>query len=190
MLPLKFYADHLGDSQRFLGSTLRAGSLALFLGAGVSKPLGLPDWPTLISRVATRAGLTLDASTIADAKSSRVAMDSVESSNAFPEYSKLVHDALYDGLTFTDDIVTQKLLVAIGALTMSSRRGSVRTVVTLNFDDVLEQYWSIHGYSWQLVTGLPTLLQETDVTMYHPNGYLPLIGASSDFLVFSERSFD
>jgi|ERR1044071_5040914 hypothetical protein len=192
MLPPEFYRDHHNDARMYLADQLRRGSLALFLGAGVSKPLGLPAWKSLVTKCLMAAGIDPEPDMLKDAQAMRTAMDRVESGRPFHEYAQLVSAALYDGMSITEELVGHRLLIALGALTMSSRRGSIRTVVTLNFDDVLERYWYIHGYSSQVVSALPALLRETDVTIYHPNGFLPSSDewSASDFVVLSESSFD
>lgn len=192
-IPLEFYRDNPDDAVRLLAKHLRRGSLMLFLGAGVSRPLGLPSWADLVGGCVTDAGGGVAAlPTNASAKDLRLAMDQIESTYSFDDYLALVKKNLYHGVKFTEDIVTQKLLIAIGALTMGSRRGSVRNVVTLNFDDVLERYLALHGFTTQIVTSLPPLLYDTDLTIYHANGFVPSGSEPepSSFLVFSEQSFE
>lgn len=52
----------LDDEQRVaadrLGGLARAGQLSLFLGAGVSRPAGLPDWNSLLQQLAAEAGVS------------------------------------------------------------------------------------------------------------------------------------
>jgi hypothetical protein len=146
----------------------------------------------LVERCIAEAGISARAEMFKDSESMRLAIDPVEADREFDAYAALVHKALYGSVTITEELVRHKLLIALGALTMSSRRGSVRTIVTLNFDDVLEQYLALHGYWTQTVTDLPALLLDTDVTIYHPNGYLPSdrTKAPSTFLVLSQASFE
>lgn len=48
--------DHLAEAGR-LGLLARQGALALFSGAGLSVPAGLPGWDAMLGRLATEAGL-------------------------------------------------------------------------------------------------------------------------------------
>jgi hypothetical protein len=85
-------------------------------------------------------------------------------------------------------------LGAIGALVMSSVRGSVSEVVTLNFDDILERYLCYHG-----IVALPVYEEKfwanrCDVTVYHAHGFLPSPGsqftARSTFLLADRKAYD
>jgi hypothetical protein len=87
---------------------------------------------------------------------------------------EVVFQALYehDDLAY-DKLVTSSRLGALGAMLMGSRRGSVQRVLSFNYDSVLEEYLQLHGYSVNLVRGLPKDLGREDVTIYHPHGFLP-----------------
>ena len=75
---------------------------------------------------------------------------------------------------------------------MGSRRGRIREVWTLNYDDVLEWYLRVHGFICQAVTHVPCILRDVDVTTYHPHGFLSLdqdhFQASAE-IVFDETSY-
>ena len=74
---------------------------------------------------------------------------------------------------------------------MGSRRGCIREVWTLNYDDVLEWHLRRHGFVSQVVTATPCLRRDTDVTIYHPHGYIPLEAAehADSEIVFDDRSY-
>jgi hypothetical protein len=192
-LPLTDYQDH-ALAQIKLAEYLHSGSLALFLGAGVSRAIGLPDWVTLVRRCMSAVGEQANVSedTSIDDLLSRI--ESIEKkANTVEKYHRIVHDCLYQGVTYKESIVRQPLLIALGALMMGSRRGSANEVLTLNFDDVLEWYLDIHGFSTTIVTSLPRLQQSVDVAVYHPHGFLPMnieAREKSDFLIFSQYSYD
>jgi hypothetical protein len=66
-------------------------------------------------------------------------------------------------------------LVGLGALIMSSARGSVSDVITANFDDLLEWHLELHGFRTQPVIDFPRVLRgDVDVRIHHNHGFLPL----------------
>jgi hypothetical protein len=76
---------------------------------------------------------------------------------------------------YPDSLLTNLTLIAVGALVMPSSRGSIADVITLNFDDLLESYLEVHGFTSQPVPDLPALLRaDVDVTVFHPHGFIPL----------------
>jgi hypothetical protein len=104
-----------------------------------------------------------------------------------------VKTCLYVNAKDDEDLLNQHLLAALGALTMSSKNGSVSEILTFNFDDILERYLRLHGFKSQVIPVLPTLREDVDVTVYHPHGFLPrdtVLFQSSDDIVFSKYSFD
>lgn len=197
-----------------LAKCLQDGSLVLSIGAGASKDLGLPEWRELVERCIRRTNKLKGTSypeVLPESASNREiceAIDNVEKTMSgkldmgrSKEYRELVSKCLYEDVGAGDsrdkeypkDILKKELLIAIGSLLMGSKRGSVREVFNFNFDDVLDWYLHLHGFDTQIVTNLPTLRRNTDVTIYHPHGYLPLEADSSnasDFLVFSKHSYE
>src|SRR5690348_9470103 len=90
-------------------------------------------------------------------------------------------------------MLKEDLLISLGACLMGSRRGSITEVLNFNFDNVLDWYLKLHGYTTQIVSEIPSLRTDVDVTIYHPHGYLPKDvprGEFSKFLVFSQDSYD
>lgn len=161
----------------YLADALKRGVLVLILGAGVSIGEGLPDWVELVHRLRTRAGLPFDQTVSGiSADELQLAVDEV-----FRDYCKkdkkhfarLVRESLYDGVTLTSELLRSELLIALGLLMMGSRRGSVRRVVSFNFDSILEWYISLCGFVPRVVVNPPALEGAEDVRIYHPNGFLP-----------------
>lgn len=178
----------------YLGTVLRQRQVTLLLGAGVSRAAHLPDWETLVSRCEALVGLP----SVANRSSQQLmsAIDVVrrqlERSSDPRSVSEFVHTALYanlPGAEYPADIVTDRMLIAIGAVVMSSARGSVGDVFTLNFDDVLEWYLALHGFRTQVVTDYPSYIDgAVDVTVFHPHGFVPLRDTPSrrsDWMVLS-----
>lgn len=178
-----------------LADNLSNGTLALFVGAGASRCMGLPLWWELVKRCVDKIGPpdpTINEGT--SNEKLRSLMEAVEKKAADPErYMDLVHECLYDGVTYDQDVIVQKLLIAFGALLMPSRRGHIKEVVSFNYDDVLEWYLRVHGFKSQVICKLPQLCGDSDVTVYHPHGYLPKMAGKnerSDSIVLSQYSYD
>lgn len=178
-----------------LAVALARGQLFLLLGAGVSKPLGFPDWGELVTATAARAGADPVQVMSETGNDLLVAMDQVRAQCSSPgEFLGFVTEALYEHLdgVYPDDIVHVPLLNALGALVMASARGSAAEVFNLNFDDVLEWYLDLHGFTTQIVHSPPTLIRGgADVRIYHPHGFLPLVPAvtSATKIVFTKQQY-
>lgn len=157
-----------------LGQYLTTGALTLFLGAGASTSAGLPSWPVLIQRLHEAAGLAVpdvDGSTSAD-ELQRLA-DNVQRQCADQsQFVALLGECLYTDVVLSEKQLFDPLLIAIGAMLVGSRRGSVQRVVTLNFDSVLEWYLTLCGLVPRVVLQPPTLEGGEDVRVYHPHGYV------------------
>ncbi len=192
-LPLDVYASDLDLASDRLAERLRAGSLVLMLGSGVSSGMGLPTWWQLVKACCAAAGYQSDdINEETNNESLRRRIDDV-AHVADASFLQIVSDCLYDGIEYTRTIIQMPLLIALGALMMGSRRGRVRNVVTFNFDDVLEWYLDLHGFTTQVVDELPYLLREEDVLIYHQHGFLPKNVSSytrSRDIVFSQMSYD
>jgi hypothetical protein len=191
--------------RKILAEALHKGQLTLFLGAGVSRPLKLPLWHQLVAACAKKVGLHALAARINSGTPSeelRKAFDKIHARHHQPEevsdMLETVSEGLYHAIAnnegaYPTKAVLNPLLVGLGALTMNSSRGSVSEIVTLNFDDLLEWFLDLHGFSTQVVTEYPTLLRtDIDVRIFHPHGFVPLrksVYQSSDFFVLSQKQY-
>jgi hypothetical protein len=88
-------------------------------------------------------------------------------------WAALVRDCLYKGHTLSDTFMKDPLLIGLGALIAGGRRGSVRRIVTLNYDSLLEWYLSLSGVDVRVVSSFPDLEGNEDVRIYHVHGFLP-----------------
>lgn len=176
-----------------LGQALFRGELGIFLGAGVSRDFGVPNWPTLVRDCLAKEGF--DPSDIKDDagfEQLTVAMGKVRDKiNDDQRYFQLIWDGLYPVDPERDLWQPSALLTSIGALLMGSRRGHIREVWTFNYDDVLEWYLHFHGLLSQVITETPCLLRDVDVAIYHPHGFLPFDKRlrRSREVVFDEKSY-
>jgi len=186
---------HLPDSWQneqmlieYLARQLVAGRLGLFLGAGVSQFYGLPSWQTLLERLCAKNGETLDSGD--DLIRKAAYLRSKYYRGEIERFKQDVSDALYEGKTLDFASIRQNAtLSAIGSLVMSSTRGSVARVFTLNYDDLLENYLEYHGFTTAIIASDRHWAQNADVTVYHPHGFLPLAmrSASDDIVLGSQQ---
>lgn len=172
----------------YLSNQLKNGSLTLFLGAGISAGIGLPEWSDLINNLFLQyykaTNKNYDPTSYVPEVSNHDSADKLQDAadkilrkvgdlNKFHDYLEI---ALYSDKIDYDDIGTvihHDLLLALGALMIGSKRGHVSNVVTLNFDNILEWYLSVYGYVSNVIYDLPTLEGNEDVRIFHPHGYIP-----------------
>lgn len=174
-----------------LARELVRGRLGLLLGAGVSAPLGLPDWGQLAARVCLAAGEPDTGA--ADDPISRIGAVRIRKyRDNTARFLQDVRKALYEGVNLNfETLRSSDLLVAIGALVTSSIRGSASHVITFNFDDILETYLEYYGAVTRSVSKQRYWTGNQDITIFHPHGFLPFDSRreASDELVFGTQEF-
>ena len=177
-----------------IGRFLNNGCLNLFLGAGISKGFGLPEWALLIARV---LGKDNDAAYVDEVRAKGPLeqlklIDSVDDGS--PEYHEKVHKALYKDVkdNLVDQLPHSPLLLAVTALLTGSCRGRINTIFTYNYDDLLEQYLKMLGYRVCVRNSPTSHSTRADVEINHVHGYLPQSwkkGNDVHHLVLSEKSY-
>lgn len=176
---------------RHLAEQLVRGRLGIFLGAGVSSFFGLPDWTELVNRMSEALGrskLPSGADPIARVGALRTECFR----NDVPGFLAAVKDALYRDITLDfEKLRKNDTLAAIGSLVMSSKRGSAAKVLTLNYDDLLENYLEFHGFVTTSIWKVAHWANTSDVTVYHPHGFLPLAPdrIQSDEIVLGTKEY-
>ena len=177
-----------------LSGHLYDGKLALALGAGASKFFGFPLWWELVHGICVEHDG--ESSVNEDITTDKLtdAVDEIERSiNDSKKFSDLVKKILYRNVNYLNDstVIKNELLISLGAIMMRSRRGSVNNVITYNYDDVLEWYLGLHGVNVRVVSDPRAMITNSDVIIYHPNGFLPLKYniRPSRKLILSETSF-
>lgn len=191
---LGLYQSNHRLAKESLGQALFRGELVLLLGAGVSAPFGLPTWIGLLNECASALGIILDQKEILTKMGALKAASQIKKKAGSAEkYLEIVTSKLYQGHS---RFAPTPLLSAVSAMLSGSARGRVSTVVTLNFDDLLETFLLLGGYDCQVVKSWPVLTRSADVTIFHPHGFLPKRGGiTSHFftpsasITFSEDEF-
>jgi hypothetical protein len=189
-------------AKRLLAHLLHARQLVLLLGAGASADLGLPGWSDLVKRCAEQYGEDDQYSNITSSADLMQAIDRLRRAHDLSreEMIDTVRNALYgpaaaeESPQHTFDAFGYPLLSALGAMMMASARGSAGEVFTLNFDDILEWYLDLHGFSSEVVAELPmTLRGDVDVHVFHLHGFVPLDRSrytSSSWIVLSQQELE
>ena len=191
------YTDYLRNpflATDCLGELLRKSALRLFLGAGASNGLGLPAWKMLVARAIDK---DTDAAFVSelDGKSSSELGKLVSAiDDGSSTYVQKLHVALYRDIkpNLLEQLQVSPLLLALAALMTGMHRGRVSSVVTYNYDDLLEQYLKMLGLAVCCRTMPDELSTSADVEVNYVHGRLPQSWSITDALpeiVLSERSF-
>ncbi len=198
-----------------LKESYKRGQFSLFLGAGVSSSAGMPDWNTLLNSLfvsyLTREfdeDTTIDNSAIQQLVSRLNTLDepsalmaarylrkglSKHDSEA-KEFIRTVTNNLY-GLRDTEFDIDSRLIKSISALCQPRRTGAkVNSVVTYNFDDLLERQLSISGIMYNCIYTDSESYDPDELPIYHVHGFLPEErscheGLDKSTLVFSEEGY-
>lgn len=187
----------LADPDAFEGESLRdvlamqlsRGQLTLVLGAGVSAGFGFPTWQLLLDQVAAALGCSIPSS-LNHEQAGEFLLGQCNYDR--DRFAALVRTVLYrDADLSMENLIGKPLLVALGALTMASIRGSVSRVLTFNFDDLLETYLRYHGFMVESVGIVPTWNTPGDVAVLHNHGLLPADPkAPGTRIVFAQSDYD
>lgn len=154
-----------------LASRLLRKRLSLFLGAGASHAFKLPDWTRLVDNLYAQKSLVRPSTRNDTADAESLLVSHYKSDRV--KFARDVQKALYQDYKHDQSLLeSNPLLTAIGALVMSSARGSVAEVMTFNYDDLLEVYLSWRGLTVASVDQLPIWNSDADVEVLHPHGLL------------------
>jgi hypothetical protein len=172
------YLNNSEKAAKAIGQLLHREELALFVGAGISFDHGAPSWHALARAMARDAGV--ESAGINRKKINGGELDKIFSRikrNYTGNFDELVKKWLYRrwGPAKAGNWASNTL-VALGSLMLGTRRGRIDTVVSTNFDSILEMYLRLYGYVTQSISTYPTLLHHADVRVFHSHGYLPLDG--------------
>lgn len=174
-----------------LAQELNRGTLTLVLGAGVSVAYGLPNWDTLVARLCQIMKHRRRAGESNEALAEAIRTEKCGGDRA--RFAESVRKALFYEFDMSMVELRRKdLLAAIGALTLVAQRGSVRSVISFNFDDLLERYLRYHGMSVEAVSDVPAWHTRCDLTVLHPHGLLTsdVSVAPVGRFVFTEADYD
>ncbi|WP_318640991.1 SIR2 family protein [Flavobacterium ardleyense] len=191
------------------------GQFSLFLGAGVSASAGMADWNTLlnslfvtyltnefsddkkiiekdITEIVSRLNNLDETSAIMAARYLRKAL--VKNTKEETHFLNAITENLY---SLRDKIqpIDSTLLHSITNLCMPMRTGAkVRSVITYNFDDLLERILELKNIKHHSVYIDNDFCDPEDLPVYHVHGFLPenrkkYTALQKSTLVFSEEGY-
>lgn len=174
----------------FLAAQLYLGRLSLVLGAGASFGFGLPSWDVLIDNAFKKANISKPSTKTNNESLSEHLLTKVCVNNEIL-FAELIRDALYQNYDLSFETIRKNdLLAAIGAIVMSSLRGNVSRIISYNFDEVLEIYLKYFGFIINSVASVPAWSLKSDVTIYHPHGFLPSKDEITSRIILAQIQFD
>lgn len=198
----------------------KRNQLSLFLGAGVSRSATLPDWQTLIKKlnsevirkisgekgkwsIANRKFKESDTAMLTDVLT-HLKSDGSSISNAHffefmlaekdhKELSPYIRKALY-GEDYLGKKFNSSQLEWIAKLCIPKNFHRIRSVITFNFDDLLEQNLIALTVKPKPVFEEDVEISPENLPIYHVHGYLPQNDTSFDnedgnLIVFSEKAY-
>ncbi len=180
--------DSLSD---FLANQLLRGTLTIVLGAGASFGFGLPSWTKLVQNLAGAVGQKLPENLREEFAAEELLTSNFRGDRM--KFAEAIRVELFKNFDRSlEALQRNRLLAAVGALTMASSRGSVSQVVNFNFDDVLELYLTYYGHDVVSIDMAPEWRVRADVRIHHPHGILPsdLAKPIRRPIVFTQRDYD
>lgn len=187
------HKKHVNNLRRALSS----GQLTLVCGAGISIDAGVPDWSNLLlgllekvlEKISENGSIKLGKIDPAELSSrySTLIMAKYLKLNLGKDFYKNVRDALYERVPETG-----KIIQSVVQLARPQRgRNSLDSIITFNFDDLLERNLKAENVNHRSVSGEGVRPSSEELPIYHVHGYLPRNGAlnEKDVIVFSEDAY-
>lgn len=185
------YATELAD----LRDAYKQGKLNLYLGAGVSAASGLPNWKQLVVSMYFRYMKIEQWNSIRPfpnylyaigewylnktGESLDIIIRKLKSNLTPEEFLRILYSCLYNQLDevhvenpFNNSYYSNDLLVQITELIAKPGR-KINSVITYNFDDLLEQSLKARNVNYTPVFTGNTRPANGSLPVYHPHGFMP-----------------
>ncbi|AMR30583.1 hypothetical protein A0256_03655 [Mucilaginibacter sp. PAMC 26640] len=209
------WEEERDEKIQLLQEVYEKGQFSFFLGAGVSSSAGMPDWNTLlnslfvsyltkefdkqvdvtdedIKQIVSRLNKIDEPSALMAARYLRKGLS--HQASEIREFTKTITNNLYK-LRDNTKKINSDLLTTITDLCMPKRTGAkVRSVVTYNFDDLLERQLESKTIMHRSIYNENENLDPDELPVYHVHGFLPEDASSYEnldksTLVFSEEGY-
>ncbi len=211
----KDWQKERNDKIELLNNLYKKGQFSFFLGAGVSSSAGMADWNTLlnslfvtyltnefdeepvigdedITQIVDRLNNIDEPSALLAARYLRKGLDNYNPESE--EFTKTITRNLYK-LRDSSKNIDSELIKAIVEMCMPLRTGAkVKSVVTYNFDDLLERQLKSQSIQFHSIYTDDEFLDPDELPIYHVHGFLPenskaYKSLEKSTLVFSEEGY-
>lgn len=184
-----------------LQCSLNNNRLTLVCGAGISTSAGIPSWNELLLSMLNKSINDKYKFNIEDAKkflpSSSIILGKYLKLMLGKDFEKTLKECLYDKIGEEELYLGKKvyretdLIHAIVNLLRPKRnRGSIESVITFNFDSLIEDTLDKYGIDNQAIYDEGMVADNTKIPIYHVHGYLPQAkDVDKPNIVFSEETY-
>jgi NAD-dependent SIR2 family protein deacetylase len=163
-------------------SSYKSGRLAVFVGAGISRQVGLPLWEDLLDRLteiySARAGADVTVLRKLQTRDLRERARWLKHELGV-EFQEAVRQALFRE-AYRNGLSTSRIIDAL------VRMEFLRAVCSYNYDDLLERQG---GARFRAIASAQDWYGREHTPVYHVHGLLPYIGAPRGELVLSEDDY-
>lgn len=195
------------DNIPFIVDILENGELSLLLGAGASNLLELPNWNELVRKSKNefnrrclkdnKPGKRIKEriTKYSDFDKLKTVTQTIRDSLDEDKYLDVIESILYDGVDFNFNSAKKELLIALVSLIVRNNNQGIDTILTYNFDSLLEWYLELLGIRTNVITKDNPIVSKSSVKILHIHGYLPhenlrSLGHKRTSIIFSKKEFE
>ena len=184
-----------------LKSALNSNRLTLVCGAGISVSAGIPSWNTLLLSMLNKCVTTKYKFSVESAQqslpTSNIILGKYLKLMLGNDFEPTLKECLYDHLAEDQAFLGKKvyketalLHELINLLRPKRNSGSVESVITFNFDSLIEDTLNKYGIENQAIYDEGMIASSKYIPIYHVHGYLPQEGdIKAPNIVFSEEAY-
>ncbi|MBD5549770.1 MAG: TIR domain-containing protein [Lachnospiraceae bacterium] len=184
-----------------LKNALHNNRLTLVCGAGISISAGIPSWNTLLLSMLNKCVNTQYQFNVESAQNalptSNIILGKYLKLMLGNEFESTLKECLYDQLGEDQTYYGKKVYKEtplihelINLLRPKRNSGSVESVITFNFDSLIEDTLDKYGIENQAIYDEGMIVDSRYIPIYHVHGYLPQTGEiKAPNIVFSEEAY-
>ena len=162
-------------------NALKNDKISLFLGAGVSASAGVVTWNSLLEQLCVKNDISKLDSDIDSVIKARYVIDEYKRLhvNDIDKFNADMREILYENTH------PSQLISSISKLILNC---SIESVITYNYDDLIEQNVNINGTKCYSVYNKSRPINGDCLPIYHVHGFIPKDGACSE-IVLGEKEY-